>query len=134
MRPFATLLSTLLLATAAFAQDPCTGLHALFSANVYPNEVQFANATSGTGFQTTWSWSFGDGSGSNAEQPGHVYAQPGSYVACLTVISIYEIQGGGLVTCADTMCQQVFVPQADPCDSVGSQFQFGPGGGANMIF
>lgn len=134
MRPFSALLSAVALSMTAFAQDPCAGLHASFSANVYPNEVQFANATSGTGFQTTWSWSFGDGSGSNIGQPGHVYAQPGSYTACLTAISIYELQGGGLITCVDTMCQQVFVPQADPCDSLGSQFQHGPGGGANTIF
>jgi PKD repeat protein len=134
MRPFFPLLSALALTTTSFAQDPCPGLHALFSANVYPNEVQFANATSGTGFQTTWSWTFGDGSGSNAEQPGHVYAQPGSYTACLTAISIFEIQGGGLITCVDTTCQQVFIPQTDPCDSLGSQFQSGPGGGANAIF
>ncbi len=135
MRKFATLLSVLALSSAAIAQDPCAGLNAGFSAIVQPNEVQFANATSGTGFQTSWSWSFGDGSGSNDPQPGHAYAQSGSYTVCLTAISIYELQGGGLITCTDTTCQTLFVPGGgDPCDSLGSQFQFGPAGGPNAIF
>jgi predicted CXXCH cytochrome family protein len=48
--------------------------------------VQFTDATryvSASG--ATWSWDFGDGSVSNAQNPSHVYAAPGSYTVTLTV-------------------------------------------------
>ncbi len=105
------------------AGDPCSALNAGFFANTYPLGAQFSNATTGTGFQTTWAWSFGDGSTSNDPQPGHTYDLAGAYYVCLTAVSLYEQQGGGVLTCVDTTCQQVIIPgSTSPCDSLSAFF------------
>ena len=44
--------------------------------------VVFTDRSSGAPMQ--WSWSFGDGTSSNAQNPVHAYAAPGSYVVTLT--------------------------------------------------
>lgn len=47
-----------------------------------PLSVAFTDLS--TGAVDTWSWDFGDGGSSSAENPGHVYAAPGSYTVSLT--------------------------------------------------
>ena len=48
-----------------------------------PLTIQFSDLT--TGGATAWTWDFGDGSGSNAQNPSHVYASAGSYTVSLFV-------------------------------------------------
>ena len=104
-------------------EDPCEGLEAGFFANPSPNGVQFSNGTAGTGFSTTWSWTFGDGTTSNDAQPFHEYPEPGAYLVCLTAISIYEQQGGGAITCLDSVCQEVVIPgEGSPCNALNADF------------
>lgn len=103
--------------------QPCDGLEAGFTASTFPFGAQFSNSTSGTGFQTSWNWSFGDGTFSTDPQPTHTYGQAGWYVVCLSAISIYELGGGDVITCVDSVCQEVFIPAGgSPCDSLSAYF------------
>jgi PKD repeat protein len=86
----------------------CDQLQAGFSSFPIEGGIQFSNATTGTGFQTTWLWDFGDGSTSSNAQPFHVYSGSGTYEVCLTAISIYETPNGPF-TCTDTQCAAVTV-------------------------
>ena len=52
-----------------------------------------------------WEWTFGDGSASNAQNPTHTYAQPGTFEVCLQVSSI----------CGEnTICQNIEVSCVAP--------------------
>lgn len=65
---------------AAFAAAPLWGQAAL--------PVQFVDASgSGSSTITGWEWDFGDGNTSTEQNPGHLYAEPGSYTVSLTVTS-----------------------------------------------
>ncbi len=45
--------------------------------------VQFTDRS--TGQVTSWAWDFGDGATSDAQNPSHLYANPGTYTVTLTV-------------------------------------------------
>lgn len=67
-----------------------------------------SSSTAGVGTITGWSWSFGDGTGANNEpniSTFHTYANPGSYVACLTITTS---EG-----CTSTFCDSIYI--ASPC-------------------
>lgn len=67
--------------------------------NVYFVPVQMNNTT-------IYSWNFGDGSPIvNAPNPQHLYLQPGTYVACLTVTAMSSTG----TTCTAQWCDSVFV-------------------------
>jgi len=71
----------------------------VWNANVIGG-VQFNSCSAGT--QLTYSWDFGDGTTSNQPNPLHVYANSGTYTACLTITDI-------LTGCTDTYCNVVTV-------------------------
>jgi PKD repeat protein len=48
----------------------------------------------------SWLWSFGDGTGSEEQNPLHVYAGPGTYTACLTITGN---------DCNDTFCNDIVI-------------------------
>ncbi|NOR23590.1 MAG: PKD domain-containing protein [Desulforhopalus sp.] len=48
-----------------------------------PLTVSFTDQS--TGSITTWEWDFGDGSISTAQNPPHIYTDPGTYTVDLTV-------------------------------------------------
>lgn len=60
--------------TAAFTATPTSG--------TAPLTVSFTDTS--TGGPTSWRWEFGDGNTSTAQNPSHVYADPGVYTAQLT--------------------------------------------------
>ncbi|HRH39268.1 MAG TPA: PKD domain-containing protein, partial [Flavobacteriales bacterium] len=96
--------------TITIAGTPnCDQLQAGFNDTATGSTVHFSNTTTGAGFSTTWHWSFGDGSNSTDAQPTDVYAQSGTYEVCLYAVSIYELGGGGVYTCVDTVCQGVVI-------------------------
>ncbi len=102
--------------------DPCENLNAEFISTTTPNGTFFSNATTGVGPQTTWYWEFGDGSTSNDAQPNHMFTA-GTYTVCLTAISIFEQQGGGVVTCSDSTCHTLVIQGGDPCDFLVACFE-----------
>ncbi|HQW98069.1 MAG TPA: PKD domain-containing protein [Flavobacteriales bacterium] len=101
---------------------PCAGLEADFIHFTTPNGTAFSNTTTGTGLQTTFFWTFGDGSSSNDAQPFHTYAANGVYEACLQVVSIFELPGGGVITCVDDTCMTVMIGEPSPCDDLDAGF------------
>ncbi|MBL0129363.1 MAG: PKD domain-containing protein [Flavobacteriales bacterium] len=120
----------LFLAAQAFAQPAiCDELNVGFNFNVTPNGVQFTNATTGVGQQTSWQWTFGDGSNSTEPQPIHPYAGPGTYEVCLYAITIYFNGGPAPTTCVDTACSTVVIQGPNPCDGLSSEFWFNNNGG-----
>ena len=99
---------------------PCTQL-SKYTYQVFPNDNQkykftpdYINPT----FQYTWT--FGDGTGSQDPVAVHRYAQPGTYIACLTVW-----RGPN---CASTTCKEIRVLPQINCDTahVGYTFQRSP--------
>lgn len=52
-----------------------------------PLAVTFTDQSSNS--PTSWSWSFGDGGTSTAQNPGHTYANPGSYTVTLTAANAF---------------------------------------------
>ena len=92
----------------------CDPLVAVFTAAPFsgtaPLTVEFFNDTTGTGpFQFTWN--FGDGSAaSTVEAPVHVYANPGDYLA---VLSVTDACGN-----TDVFDQEIVVVTCDPLVAV----------------
>lgn len=67
--------------------------------------VEFDNDSEG---MEMYYWSFGDGTYGEAENPEHVYEEPGIYTVCLSV-------GIAGTVCYDTYCMEVFVGGDDDC-------------------
>lgn len=78
-------------------QRNATSITGFIAAGSSPSADFSVNATSGpapvsirftdtsTGYPDRWKWDFGDGSGSEEQDPVHVYTVPGSYTVNLTV-------------------------------------------------
>ncbi len=64
----------------------------------------------------TYTWTFGDGTGSHDPIAVHRYAQPGVYVACLTVWRGPD--------CASTTCKEIRVQHQINCDSAHVTFSY----------
>lgn len=81
--------------------------HNADSLHFYPDQTQ----SSRTAY---YHWSFGDGTFSQNRDQWHLYAQPGTYVACLTVTDTTSTG-----TCSDTWCDSVYVvvPPPPSCDA-----------------
>jgi PKD repeat protein len=95
---------------------PCTQL-SKYTYQVFPNDNQkykFTPDYINTTFQYTWT--FGDGTGSHDPVAIHRYAQPGVYVACLTVWRSNE--------CASTTCKEIRVLPQINCDTAHVSYRF----------
>jgi hypothetical protein len=65
----------------------------------------FNGTVPGGSFQFLGAWDFGDGDLSGDSCPSHQYAQPGTYVVCLS----FSICLGGGLSCHDDTCMSVTV-------------------------
>ncbi len=85
-----------------------------YSVNPAPGvPVQFSDLSFAAGGTVTyWQWSFGDGTGSNLQNPSHVFASPGTYSVCLT------ISGSN---CQDTECKYIVVADSSQFHPVYGQ-------------
>ena len=95
---------------------PCTEL-SKYHYQVSPNDNQkytFTPDYINTTFQYTWT--FGDGTGSHDPVAVHRYAQPGIYVACLTVWRSN--------TCASTTCKEIRVLPQINCDTAHVSYTY----------
>ncbi|MBK9146936.1 MAG: PKD domain-containing protein [Flavobacteriales bacterium] len=116
--------------TTSSTGNACAGLNAAFtwaSATAIGNPVQFSNATTGTGQQTTWLWDFGDGTTSNEAQPMHEFPGPGTYEVCLTAITVFILPSGEALTCVDEHCAAVVVQGANNCSWLSANFTWAAG-------
>ncbi|MBS1583105.1 MAG: PKD domain-containing protein, partial [Bacteroidetes bacterium] len=117
MRTLPTLVAGLGLAVSAAAQWPCDSLvQASFIASPGPDgTVHFQNTSAGTPAPTSWYWSFGDGGTSTLASPAHTYTQPGTYTACLVLVS---------GNCFDSTCTALTIGSGpSPCDGLNAGFQ-----------
>ncbi len=88
--------------------DPCMGLEACFTTeDLGGGTVAFTNC-SPLLINSQYGWSFGDGSSTAGLNTTHTYAQPGSYIACLTFL---------WDNCLDTACTTIDVGNSMLCDS-----------------
>lgn len=96
--------------------DPCDDFEACFvPSQTGPGMVFFNNCTN-PGVNTQYVWSFGDGSMGSGVAPTHTYAEPGSYVVCLTAY---------WNSCVDSTCTTIIVEGGDdPCDELEAGFTF----------
>jgi PKD repeat protein len=95
---------------------PCTQL-SKYQYQVFPNDNQkykFTPDYINTALQYTWT--FGDGTGSHDPIAVHRYAQPGIYVACLTVWRGPE--------CASTTCKEIRVLPQINCDTAHAWYTY----------
>jgi PKD repeat protein len=95
---------------------PCTQL-SKYTYQVFPNDNQkykFTPDYINPALQYTWT--FGDGTGSHDPIAVHRYAQPGVYVACLTVWRGPE--------CASTTCKEIRVLPQINCDSAHAWYTY----------
>jgi len=67
--------------------------------------VNFTNTSTGS---DNYAWTFGDGGESDAENPEHLYEEPGIYLICLTI-------GEAGTDCFDEYCEEIFVGGDDDC-------------------
>ncbi len=90
---------------------PCNAHFTHISANATNTYIHFVPATNAPG--TTYSWTFGDGGTSSNQDPSHLYANPGTYYACLTV---RDSTCSGV--CTNSWCDSVHVGITRiPCDA-----------------
>jgi PKD repeat protein len=95
---------------------PCTQL-SKYTYQVSPNDNQkykFTPDYINPALQYTWT--FGDGTGSHAPVAVHRYAQPGIYIACLTVWRGPE--------CASTTCKEIRVLPQVNCDTAHAWYTY----------
>lgn len=76
--------------------------------------VQFTPAHINNDWQYTWT--FGDGTGSQNQVVSHLYAQPATYTACLTVFRN--------VNCASTTCKPVVTLPTVNCNNVSVFYNY----------
>ena len=87
----------------------CTPAGASFTSEIMNLDVQFFENSDPE--VEAWLWDFGDGQTSTQMNPAHVYANPGDYEVCLTVLSL----------CGDsTLCDSITVE----CEKPNAGFSF----------
>ncbi|TVR81554.1 MAG: PKD domain-containing protein [Chitinophagaceae bacterium] len=92
-------------------EDPVAGFVADTNfATCPPLLVNFEDAS--TGFVNQWQWDFGDGSGSNMQDPSHIYTLPGGFDLTLIVTSEFG--------CTDT----IFIPEQTVINGPLGEFVF----------
>ncbi len=73
------------------------------------NVYHFTNTSAPVNATDSIKWMFGDGTSSNAMNPNHVYAQPGTYTVCLRIIKRNNL--GALTNCISEKCYTITVGQ-----------------------
>lgn len=97
MKKIILFFSLLSLSSAALSQ-----CQAFFTSSVNGGTATFANGSTGTNLN--YSWSFGDGNNSTQMQPSHTYTTTGYYAVCLTIYSTDSLN-----FCQDSYCDSIYV-------------------------
>lgn len=77
-------------------------------ASTNPYVVVFTNLSTPLSPTDSISWTFGDGTSSNAVNPTHTYAQPGSYTVCLRV---KKVTSNTTAPCVREICKTIVIQQ-----------------------
>ncbi|MBK9317561.1 MAG: PKD domain-containing protein [Bacteroidetes bacterium] len=88
---------------------PPTGCQAGFSYQQSNGTGYFYGYNLGSGSIQSYSWDFGDGTSGTGEFPSHVYASPGTYTVCLTIVTYNN--------CIDTVCNIVTITGSANCNA-----------------
>ncbi|MGC4100256.1 PKD domain-containing protein [Ferruginibacter sp.] len=83
--------------------------------SLIPRKVYFTNLTVTTSANAIVKWSFGDGTYATTWNADHTYAQPGTYVVCLTV----QLSA----TCIRDKCDTIVIPATPSCLEI-SKFKY----------
>ncbi|MFN0187613.1 MAG: PKD domain-containing protein [Bacteroidia bacterium] len=75
-----------------------------YSVDTVTGAVSFINQSQGS--FTNSIWSFGDGTSSTSTSPSHVYASPGTYLVCLTILGS---------NCQDSYCDSIVIGSGVNC-------------------
>jgi PKD repeat protein len=84
--------------------------------SVNPRKVHFSNLTIVPTATAIAKWSFGDGTYASTWNTVHEYAQPGTYIVCLTVQTSPN--------CVKTKCDTIVIPSAGPSCKDLSKFKY----------
>lgn len=96
-----------------------TGCNAYFTYSIDSASVyQFTDQSNGDSvIITSWQWSFGDGTGSQIQNPTHIFNGNGLYHVCLTI----STSNG----CSSTFCDSIIVGNGG-CQLSGTLYPHGP--------
>lgn len=87
------------------------------------NDVYFngyaSNGNGGTIAVLSYQWQFGDGTGAPTQDPHHEYAHPGTYIVCLTILTVDS--------CISTTCDSVVIGSNTNTCAVNFSYQLNPG-------
>ncbi|MEO6131766.1 MAG: PKD domain-containing protein [Saprospiraceae bacterium] len=88
--------------------------HAIFGWEQSPNSllVTFHDSSTSSFEIVSWFWNFGDTHTSDAHNPTHLYAAPGTYEVCLTIHDNHD--------CTSTVCHNVVVAAIPPGDCMAA--------------
>lgn len=84
----------------------CDEFEPSFESDAPNNPTSFVENSTGPGVSVGWYWEFGDGSTSNDPNPTHLYANPGVYTVCVTII-----RKVGNQTCCKRICTEIEVEE-----------------------
>ncbi|MEM6267820.1 MAG: PKD domain-containing protein [Bacteroidota bacterium] len=73
-----------------------------------PGAFYFFDQSTATAPIVAYSWNFGDGNTSNQQHAFHIYSQPGTYIACLTIFTADS--------CSSTFCDSLVVTTSGGCN------------------
>ncbi len=106
-----------IIANFSICGSPPQNCQAKFLVHHVPgNPLAFHFQNISLGFPATYLWTFGDGDSSTAIDAAHVYAQPGTYQVCLTMVN-----NSG---CTDTHCKQIVIASPPPPPPCHAKFNF----------
>ena len=94
------------------------GCQAAFSYSQQGSNFAFTDQSTSSS-PVNWFWDFGDGSNSGLQNPTHTYANPGTYIVCLTIFDSLQI-------CNSTYCDTINVQGSGNCQAGFSYFTNGP--------
>jgi len=107
------------------SSNPCANTNSSFSVLDNGNgNYSFTNTSSGYTAPINYYWNFGDGNFSNAQNPNHTYATPGTYTVS------FGIYGAN---CSDSIWQTITYSASNPC-TANAGFNFTDNGNGNFNF
>lgn len=89
--------------------DVCVSVAAFRWVLTGTNDVQFFDMSvlaPTNSVNKSWFWTFGDGTYSSFQNPQHTYANPGTYIVCLSAY----VDG-----CSSDRCDTIIIPPTAPC-------------------